>query len=240
MPDNDASLTLYTDSFKDSSFSVDLVKALALVLSFFFNNLTLPDFRELVSGSTLDFQETVDQTYGAFLIEKCGNKYAVLYHKMTYTTSATELPYYAESVNKIYIFSQSFAYESTIDCSSLVAGGGVRGIGWDGTNLKLLVHTPKVFDENQYGFADRFVSIDLSGAIISGSEVLLTTGQTAISSPVSNKHTLKQKICVNSLLNEIYMPKISVIFIYPLANTLFLVEVTLFTYILCFASKINE
>jgi len=131
----------------------------------------------------------------------------VLYHKMSYNTSG-DLPVYAETTNKIYIFSQSFAYESTIDCSSLVTDGGVRGMGWDGTNLVLLIHTPKEFDGNQYGFADRFLKIDLAGAEVPDSEVTLTTGQTAVSAPVANRYTLKQKLAINSDDSEIYMPKI--------------------------------
>jgi hypothetical protein len=166
-----------------------------------------PDTGVLTEGAGITLPEAVDQTYGALLIERCGTKYAIMYHKMAHDASGS-LSSYSETASKIYVFSSGFSYESTIDVSSLYSGYGLRGMGWDGTYLQLLLHQPNVFGDFQYGFRDTFSKIDLAGNIIDDTTIDLTGGQTAISVPVLNKITSKQKLAVNADDNEIYLPKI--------------------------------
>jgi hypothetical protein len=166
-----------------------------------------PDTGVLTEGAVITLPEAVDQRYGAILIERCGTKYAIMYHKMDYVPNAS-FSSYTEDTSQIYIYDSSFRHESTIDLDTLYDGYGARGMGWDGTHLQLLLHQPNVFGDFQYGFRDTFSKIDLAGNIIDATTIDLTGGQTAISVPVLNKITSKQKLAVNADDNEIYLPKI--------------------------------
>lgn len=190
----------------ENNFIVMLVPTLGTSTSMTVVKLN-PDTGVLTEGAGITLPEAVDQRYGAILIERCGTKYAIMYHKMAHNASGS-LSSYSEIASKIYIYTSGFSYESTIDVSTLYSGYGLRGMGWDGTYLQLLLHQPNVFGDFQYGFRDTFSKIDLAGNIIDDTTIDLTGGQTAISVPVLNQITNKQKLAVNADDNEIYLPKI--------------------------------
>jgi hypothetical protein len=161
----------------------------------------------ITEGAGITLPVAIDQKHGAVQIERCGSKYAILYHKMDYVPSSS-LSSYTEDTSQIYIYDSSFNYESTIDLDTLYDGYGARGMGWDGSNILLLLHEPSTYDTLQYGFRDSFSKVSLAGDVVSSTTVELTGGQTAISVPVLNGITSKQKLAINNDDSEIYIPKI--------------------------------